>query len=377
MLDFISIRRDFHKHPELSGKEMQTSGKIAGYLKQLGITSIVRNVGGNGLIAIIEGEAPGLNLMFRADIDAIAVYEKNDFEYCSSNEGVAHTCGHDGHTTIALRFIEKLLKHKVKKGKVFILFQPEEETGEGSAKVLQHPFFKENRIDFVFGLHNIPGFPTHQIIFRESTFAAASVGMHLEMEGKYAHAAEPEKGNNPAFAFPELIEAIKSFSNPALYKEMVRLTITHIKLGEHAFGISPGKAKFLCTLRANLNEDLEKMKELVKLELIKIEKKHQLKITSSWHEPFNATINHPEANNIVLQAFKEYNLPIVHKEEAFRWSEDFAEYLLKYKGTFFGLGSGINTPDLHNEHYDFPDELIESGSNAFMAIYEQFEKKEI
>jgi metal-dependent amidase/aminoacylase/carboxypeptidase family protein len=72
---------------------------------------------------------------------------------------------------------------------------------------------------------------------------------------------------------------------------------------------------------------------------------------------------------IVVQAAKENNLTIDKLGTPFKWSEDFSYFTLKYKGCMFGLGAGVNHPQLHNSDYDFPDELLKTGINVFFSIY--------
>jgi len=365
------IRKELHRYPELSGEERQTSLRIKQYLSAYKPDSIFEGLGGFGVLAVFEGKEAGPVVMFRVEMDALHVYEKSNLPYVSKTAGVAHTCGHDGHMTMMLSFVQKIADKRPQKGKVMVLFQPAEETGEGALRVLKSDIFKHSIPDYVFSIHNIPGVELGTTILKSGSMCAASVGLQLDLQGRYSHAAEPEKGINPVYCFPSMIKEFREITDSGDFKDMVNLTFTHVQLGEYAFGISPGKAQMLCTLRAYQNEDMERLKVLIVEKAKEIADRYNLFVKESWHESFNAVVNNQEAVEIAANAAKAINLPIVEIKEPYKWSEDFAEYLLKYKGAFIGIGSGIDTPDLHNEYYDFPDELIEVGGAMFYSLYEQ------
>ncbi len=98
--ELIALRRDFHRHPELGFEEHRTAGVIESYLNDLGVAT--RRVAGTGVVALMEGAAPGPVLMLRADMDALPVAEENEVEYRSQHPGVMHACGHDAHMAMLL-----------------------------------------------------------------------------------------------------------------------------------------------------------------------------------------------------------------------------------------------------------------------------------
>ena len=97
----VSIRRSLHQHPELSFYETKTPAYIAEYYQKLGM-DVRTNVGGNGVVAKIEGKKPGKTVALRADFDALPIQEETDLPYKSTVPGVMHACGHDGHTATLL-----------------------------------------------------------------------------------------------------------------------------------------------------------------------------------------------------------------------------------------------------------------------------------
>lgn len=173
----VRLRHELHANPELSGQENNTAKRLLDFLKTLNPDQILQNLGGNGIALVFKGKAPGKRVLFRADMDALPIQEKNELSYASKNTGVAHLCGHDGHSSILAGFALVLNKKRPEKGEVILLFQPAEETGKGALQVINDPQFESIKPDMAFALHNLPGFERHTIVLREQTFAAASVGI--------------------------------------------------------------------------------------------------------------------------------------------------------------------------------------------------------
>lgn len=132
------------------------------------------------MAAIYEYSNDGPVIVIRCELDALPIEESLPLKYRSKNPGVSHKCGHDGHMAIVAGLIFWLETTSFKKGKIILLFQPAEETGEGAAGVLNDQRFLKLHPDYIFALHNIPGQPLHSIIIVKNKFCAAvqSVIMH-------------------------------------------------------------------------------------------------------------------------------------------------------------------------------------------------------
>ena len=373
--EIISLRKKLHSIAEVSGNEKQTSQYLINHFKSLPVTEIITEIGGTAFVVIIEGLNRGKNIALRTDIDALPINEENGFDYKAEQEGVSHKCGHDGHMAILTAVGEYFAKNPLRNGNLFLIFQSEEETGTGALKMLNDYKFQQLKIDFIFGLHNLPGYETSHIICRENTFASASVGLILKLFGKTSHAAEPENGNSPALAMAEIIQYLEKIvhSNTNLI-DFSLLTTIQAKLGERAFGTTPGYAEVMATLRAYQNQDLDLLKNDSIKNAKAIATKYKLKLESNFTEEFSATVNSSDMVSIVKKAAQENNLKYQNLQNPFRWSEDFGYFLQKYEGAMFGLGAGKNHPQLHNPDYDFPDEIIESGVNMFIAIVNNLQK---
>lgn len=126
-VELIALRHDLHRNPEVSGKEIRTSAKVAEKLTSLGF-EVQENVGGYGVVGVLQTGRSGPVVAFRADMDATAQDNNDDVSYASQVEGVYHICGHDMHTTIGIALAEALSHVKDDlSGTVMLIFQPEEE----------------------------------------------------------------------------------------------------------------------------------------------------------------------------------------------------------------------------------------------------------
>ncbi len=365
----IDFRKQLHQNPELSGEETETAKMVSTFFEPLAPDQVITNLGGTGIAFVFEGKENGPASLFRCELDGLPIQEKNDLEYISSKPGKSHVCGHDGHMAIVSGLGMYLSKNKPEKGKVILLFQPAEETGEGAMAILQDPQFDSLRTDFAFALHNLPGFEKNQILIKNGAFSAASMGMVIKLHGRNSHSAHPEAGNSPAEAMCKIIVALEKL--PDAMKKFTLITVIHAELGKIAFGTTPGEATIRATIRAFDNETRDLISIYAEKSVSQIANQHQLGFEISYTEIFAASINHPEAWHYGNEAAKILNLNIKHVQIPFRWSEDFGLFSRYTKTLLFGLGSGKSQRQLHEPDFDFPDEIIPTGINMFTEIIRQ------
>lgn len=373
--ELIALRNALHQYPEISEKEFLTSDKLAGFVASSQPDELIRNLGGTGFAAVFKGEIPGKALLFRAELDALPINETNDFEYKSAFPGISHKCGHDGHAAILAGLSRILHQNPIKSGKVILLFQPAEETGKGAPSILNDPKFSAQKVDHVFALHNLPGFRKNAVVIRNQHFAAASKGMIIRLTGKTSHAANPEQGISPALALSEIIRKFSDLSTTQDgFKSFKLITIIHARLGEVAFGTSPGYAEVMATLRSFRNDDMELLTIMAYRIVEALADKYDLQEKIEWTEAFPASVNDDKCVDLVREVADENKLPIHEVEIPFRWSEDFGHFLSRFPGALFGIGAGRNHASLHNPDYDFPDELIKTGIAMFYGIIRKLQE---
>jgi amidohydrolase len=369
MDDFISIRRELHANPELSGAEQQTAQRISAVFQVLNPDRTVANLGGNGIAFVFDSRQHGPSVLFRCELDAIPVHEENDLAYRSQNPGRSHNCGHDGHMATMARFGFMISKRRPARGRIILLFQPAEETGQGAAAVVNDPKFKGLNADFAFAFHNLPGYPLGAVVLRPGVMNCASRGMIVRLSGITSHAARPEDGVSPALAMSELIQGLAGLpSDPELKRVYNQVTVVHARLGEPAFGLSPGDAEVRSTLRTESDDAMRILTERA-VQLVKEKATSaNLGFDISWSDEFVASINDPGACDMVRKAAAAAGLNVIELAAAMRVSEDFGQFSARIPGAMFGLGAGENCPGLHHADYDFPEKLIELGSNVFIEV---------
>jgi len=369
MNEIISLRRYLHRNPELSNMEYDTSRHISDFMERFSPDRILE-IGKTGKAFVFESEKMGKSLVFRAELDALPIAEQGKLEYKSVNQGIAHSCGHDGHMAILAGLAKEIDQNRPASGKVVLLFQPAEEVEQGAKEIMEDPEFKILEPDYIFALHNIPRFPRHKILLKTGSFSAASKGMTIKLIGKTSHASEPEQGINPASAISRIISELHKLNgDKTQFNDMAFVTIIHIELGEIAFGTSPGYAEIRVTLRAFENRDMALLTEKVERTIETIARAEKLEFEASYAELFPATVNDSDCVAMIRNSAEENGIPFEYLDKPFRWSEDFGYYTQKYRGGYFGMGSGENQPALHNPDFDFPDDLIETGVKVFFSIY--------
>lgn len=367
--ELSKFRKTLHQYPELSGLEVETAKKVLEFFKDLNPDQTFTALGGTGLAFVFKGREEGPTSLFRCELDGLPIHEENSIKHVSTIPGKSHVCGHDGHMAIISGLGIELSKNRPKRGKVILLFQPAEETGEGAKAVIEDPKFRNLKPDFAFALHNLPTFETGQIIIKKGAFAAASTGMIIHYKGRNSHSAHPEAGNSPAEAMAKTIVALEKL--PDAMKKFTLVTVIHAQLGEIAFGTTPGEATVRATLRAFENETRDLLVAYAEKLCMQIAKEYNLEVKFDYSEVFAATHNDPEAWEFGNEAAKKLKLKTKHIRIPFRWSEDFGLFSSHTKTLLFGLGSGKNQPQLHEPNFDFPDELLPTGVSIFREIIRQ------
>lgn len=359
------LRHELHQHPELSNQEVWTKQHLIDFLRMHTKLEIIDK--GLWFYAVYRAGEDKKSIAFRADFDAISMQETMDLPYASKFPGIAHKCGHDGHAASLVGFALEIDQNGADKN-IFLLFQHAEETGDGAVQCAA--FIKENNIEEIFAYHNMSGMSLKSVSVIDGTAQCASKGMTIHMEGSPAHASEPEKGKNPAFAIARIIDAIPGYILPENNKGMVLCTVIQVDIGERAFGVSASKGDLLLTIRALYEVELDKLqKNLENLALTQAEK-YGLKVNFSYNDAFPETANYKESSDKIRQVCKAKGIQVVELSEAFRASEDFGHYLKQTKGAICYIGNGEDYPSIHTYSYNFQDEIIETAVELFKGLAE-------
>ena len=235
-------RRYFHKHPELSNEEFETTKTLAKELESMGVEVHVDTERGIGLIGIIHGAKHGKAIALRADIDALPVHEHNAVDYKSEVEGKMHACGHDGHMAILLGAAKMLMSMKDRiEGDVYLAFQPAEETGAGAPDFIKFGDWYD-KVDAIFGGHVWIDLSAGLMSVEEGPRMAASSQITINVKGKQGHGAQPHQAIDAivvASAIVMNLQTVVSRNVSAL--DSVVVTIGNIHSGSE-WNVIPGRA---------------------------------------------------------------------------------------------------------------------------------------
>ncbi len=367
-MDLSNIRKTLHQHPELSGEEHNTKKYIQSILEELHADEIIE-IGNTGIAAVFKGKSKGDTILIRCELDALPINETNNIPHASKTNGIGHLCGHDGHMTILTGVAEHLSENRPETGRVVLLYQPAEETGQGARRIISDPKFAHLKPDYAIALHNVPGYKKGAIVCKEGIFTPAVISMIVKYTGKTSHAAEPQNGHNPSVAIAKLIEFAVSKTNVSAKEEdfaVITPIFTHI--GEKAYGTSAGEGETHFTIRTYSNQKLSTIISSLKTFSEKLAKDYELAASFDFVEEFVANENEELIVKLIEETAKELNFEYVQMKNPFPWGEDFGLFTAKYNGAMFGLGAGESTSSLHNPDYDFPDDIIPYGVKMFVQI---------
>lgn len=297
-------------------------------------------------------------IAFRADMDAV----------CGKDGKPGHFCGHDGHSSVLCGLGLYLDSGKEPLAQdVYLIFQPAEEIGKGAE--LCRSLIKEKHIGEIYGFHNIPGKPLGTVLVKDGTFACASTGLEIHMTGTPSHAAYPEAGRNPGYALARLllqIEELTEHFNET--RGFVRMTLIGMELGSKNYGVAASDGYLRLTVRSEgeqvFHDYLAEIRKLAEV----MAQKEDLELSIKEIERFPSTDNHTEQVQKIRACAASQQIPYIELPEPMRWSEDFGWYLQETKGAFFGIGDGEDYAQLHTEHFEFPDAILETVVTMFAGL---------
>jgi len=186
----VALRRDIHRHPELSWNETRTALRICEFLEQHGIAN-QKDVAGTGVVANIPAATGAPIIALRADTDALPIHEETGLPFASEVDGVMHACGHDGHTSMLLGAAVLLARGPDLPAPVRLIFQPAEELGRGAPAMIDAGVL--DGVGMIFGGHLDRHYPTGTVIVTDGPVNAASDRFSIEIRGSGGHAARPHE----------------------------------------------------------------------------------------------------------------------------------------------------------------------------------------
>ncbi len=245
--ELVELRRDLHRHPELSWKEERTATRLYDALAIQSPVSLGR-FAGTGVVARVRGKDSGAPpVALRGDIDALPIHENTGLDFASENPGVMHACGHDVHAAWTIG-AARLLANNPANSDVLIVLQPAEEVGQGAEAILASGALDGVRA--IFGAHVDRRFEVGSVVAQEGPVAASADSWQIILTGQASHAARPHESADPVVGAGALIGALQTIVSRRLNPATPGVvTVGQIHSGT-APNIIPGEAVLQGTLRA-------------------------------------------------------------------------------------------------------------------------------
>jgi amidohydrolase len=367
-------RHDIHRHPELGFEEHRTSDIVATLLTEFGV-EVHRKIGGTGVVGVLQRGDSDKSIGLRADMDALAIAEKNKFDHSSHHEGKMHACGHDGHTAMLLGAARQLADAGSFDGTVFFIFQPAEEHGKGALSMMEDGLFDRFPADAIYAMHNFPSLPTGFFAMRAGPIMACEDNFEIVIEGKGTHAALPHRGVDSIVVASEIVLALQSLVARTIDPiDNAVVSVTEF-LTDGTRNVLPNSATLRGDTRAfepAMQTHIEKTMERI---VSGICAAHGATYSFKYSHEFAATINSPVETAIAAEVAAQ--VAGADKVEGncqpVMTSEDFG-YMLQHKpGCYLLIGNGGDGPGgcgLHSPSYDFNDAILELGASYWVQLVE-------
>lgn len=365
-----TLRRKFHKIPELGLQEYKTTLLIEETLKSFGITDVKR-VLETGVVARIVGQGKKPPVAFRADIDALCVVEPEK-EYMSEHEGLMHACGHDGHITMLLGFAKYLVsQEEAPLGDVILIFQPAEEGPGGAELLVEAGVLQEYGIEKIIGSHVFPDVEQGKVACRAGGMMARSGEIYIKIQGKSSHGAQPHLGADAIVASAAVISAIQSIVSRNISPlDHVVITLGTIHGGEVLNGIAK-EVKINGTMRAFSDRTYETMAKRLEEVVGNIAAAYGCVGEVEFIHMYRVVDN----DAALVGILQEVAGAAYEECPPYMLAEDFSMYQQKIPGIFFFVGTknqekGFVAP-LHNADFDFDETILCTGVQMYAGILEK------
>lgn len=379
----ISLRRHFHRFPEISFQEYNTQEKVIEVLNSLGIEN--SRIAGTGVVAMIRGGKQGKTVAIRADMDALKIQEEKtnlNQSYISLNKGVMHACGHDGHMAMVLGAGRKLQECKEDlKGNVKLIFQPAEEVPPGGAVELIELGTLKN-VDAMIGGHLFSHIRSGEICLKEGVLMASNCKYDIEITGKSGHHFNPDDTIDPILIASEFISTVQSKLKKTLPPNVSCVFGQGTIKGGEQFNQTPESVTISGSYRLLDKKSLHVIEDTMKRSLDGLMKRHSKGETNLPKYQFDVTYGYPALVNDdkftqrVGEVLKGIFPKVNENIDSVFASEDFAYYLEKLPGTYFFLGSGNAQKGIingnHSNKFDIDETVLIKGVEIFFSIATDF-----
>ena len=381
--EFVALRRDIHRHPELGFEEFRTSDLVAERLARWGY-AVERGLGGTGVVGQLRRGCGPKRLGLRADMDALPIVEATGLPHASCHHGVMHACGHDGHTAMLLAAAHHLATQGDFAGTLNLIFQPAEEGQGGALRMMEDGLFAKYPCDAIFAMHNMPGHPQGKLLLRDGAAMASSDHVTITLEGSGGHGAMPHCAADPVGAGAAIVMGLQSIvarNIDPLHTAVI--TVGAFQAGD-ANNVIPQTATLKLSVRAldrGVRDTLERrITELADLQA----RSYGVRATVDYQRSYPVLVNTADETNFARGVATELvgAAQVELNARPLTGSEDFAFMLEQVPGSYLLIGNGDGSDDatngghgacmVHNPNYDFNDHNLPIGAAFWVLLAQRY-----
>ncbi len=375
--EFIQLRRDIHRHPELAYAEHRTADLVASKLEGWGYT-VHRGLGGTGVVGTLQRGQGTRRLGLRADMDALPIEEATGLAWASANPGVMHACGHDGHTAMLLAAARAIAESVAFEGTLHLIFQPAEEGGGGALRMIEEGLFEQHPCDAVFAMHNMPGVPAGHLVLREGPAMASSDYVTIRVNGQGGHGAMPHRAADPLVAASSIVMALQTVVSRNVDPQHTAVVTVGAFHAGQANNVIPAQATLELSVRALDPQVRQLLEQRIKALVVAQAESFGVQAEVDWKPGYCVLVNTEAetafARRVALKLRGETGVTL--QGPALTGSEDFAFMLQRVPGSYVLIGNGDGDSAgacmVHNPGYDFNDDNIAIGAAYWALLVEEF-----
>ena len=363
--DVVDLRRYFHKHPEVSFSEHETTRYLKERLRELGL-DIESSPTETGAVALLDTGRPGKTVMLRADIDALPIQEESGVDFHSHLDGRMHACGHDAHMAIMIGVVRTLIDRIWDvSGKYLFVFQPAEEIVEGAKAMIAHGLLDEHKPDAVIGLHIASFLESGTVVSRPGLMWSGSDAFDIKFAGPGGHGGMMGRRGNVLAAQAFFVDRLHTVVEGLEHEGVQCHTTVGNIASDGAWNIVPRGVLVQGSVRTftdSLREQaLDRLRDLLHETSSEFEVKGSLDLVHGTVP----LMNEPNVTRTVLDVGRE----LIGEQASvlgrpLTVSDDFAEFLTRIPGCYFMLGArpeGDTTPAHHSPTFRIDESALPIG----------------
>ena len=368
----VACRRHLHQHPEVGFEEFQTALFVRCVLEEAGFH--VHEATETGTWVEIEGDLPGPTLAYRADLDALPIPDEKNASYSSQHSWVAHLCGHDAHTTIAVAvaLLAKRFSAQLH-GRLRVFFQPNEEgVPSGAPRMIEAGALQD--VKAVFGIHLDPTLDTGRFGLIRGPVTATSDRFDLHVEtSKSLHSARPHTGTDSVWLATQIAQALYGLAGRTTDARVpIVLSICRLRAGE-AYNVIPKAVEMGGSVRCGENSARAPFRQKMEEVAQSIASVHGANARFTWYEGAPAMYNDPSlidvAESTLRQLFGDHAVHAIEKPSM--GAEDFAYYQEVTSAAMLRVGSRRDestSHPLHSTLFDLDETLLSPTAATMTSI---------